>query len=129
MSEEKRMVHAHEIIHAIHIGDKEILFGVNESNTECPYMVCDCSRDNPLGVDQYFNGAGSADYLEMMAEFLSRVTAQIDAVKAEREAIAFPVEPFTAEQCMPNDYSESIENKVARSQPFARIACVQSTAR
>jgi hypothetical protein len=117
LSEEKRMVDAYEVKHSIHIGDKEVLFGVDDSNTEYPYMVCYSTLNNPFSIDQYSDGTGSADYLEMMGEFLSRVTAQIEAVKAEQEAITFPLEPFTAEQCTPNDYQEGIEGKVVALRP------------
>ncbi|WP_061214677.1 hypothetical protein [Syntrophomonas wolfei] len=112
MSEEKRMVDTYEITHAIHVGDKEVLFAVDEKKSDCPYMVCDCTWDNPLGIDHYFNAAGSADYLEMMAEFADRVQAQLEAVKAERDKITVPLSPFTTEHCTPNDYGENIENKV-----------------
>jgi len=47
-----------------------------------------------------------------MAEFISRVTAQLEALKAERDKITVPLQPFTLEHCTPNDYGESIENKV-----------------
>jgi hypothetical protein len=117
MSEEKRMVDAYEIKHAIHIGDKEVLFGIDDKNAQSPYMVCYCTRDNPLDVDRYFDAAGSSDYLEMMGEFLSRLTAQLNAVRAEREAINISLSPFTADQCTPNDYRESIENRVVVIRP------------
>jgi len=37
----------------------------------------------------------SDGYLEMMTEFLSRVHAQIETVKAERDKITVPLPPFT----------------------------------
>lgn len=117
MSEEKRMVDAYEIRHAIHIGDKEILFGIDRMNTDTPYMVCNCTSDNPLGIMQYFGAVGGSDYLELMGEFLTRVTAQYDTVKAERDTIAVPLDLFTIEQCTPNDYRESIEGKVVILRP------------
>ncbi|MDF9409903.1 hypothetical protein L7E55_16380 [Pelotomaculum isophthalicicum JI] len=112
MDEEKRMVDTHEVTHAILVGDREILFAVDDGKTDYPYMVCDCTWDNPLGIDRYYNVVGSADYLEMMAEFTDRVQAQLEAVKAERDKITVPLSLFTAEQCIPNDYGMSIENKV-----------------
>ncbi|MCG9968403.1 hypothetical protein L9W92_10095 [Pelotomaculum terephthalicicum JT] len=112
MAEEKRMVDTYEVTHAIHVGDREILFAVDDGKTDCPYMVCDCTWDNPLGIDHYFNVVGSADYLEMMSEFTNRVRAQLEAVKAERDKITVPLSPFALEHCTPNDYGESIENKV-----------------
>jgi hypothetical protein len=48
-----RMVDGYEIKHAIYIGNKEILFGMDETKPDAPYMVCDCTWDNPLGIDRY----------------------------------------------------------------------------
>lgn len=107
------MVDTYEVKHAIRMGNKEILFTVDDSKADCPYMVCDCTSDNPLSIDQYFNASGSADYLEMMTEFTVRVTAQLEAVRAERDKVTVPMQPFTPAHCFPNDYRESIENKVA----------------
>ncbi len=112
MTEEKRMVGTYEVIHAIHVGDREILFAVDEGKTDCPYMVCNCNWDNPLGIDQFFDPAGSDDYLEMMTKFTDRVQPQLEAVKAKRDKIIVPLLPFTPEHCTPNNYGESIENKV-----------------
>jgi hypothetical protein len=121
MDEEKRMVGSYEIKHAICIGDKEILFGEDESKADSPYMACDCTWDNPLGIDCYGNGVGSSDYLEIMTVFLSRIHTQIDAMKAERNNSPTPLQPFTPEHCNPNDYSKSIENKVV----VIRASCLR----
>lgn len=117
MDDEKRMVDTYEIKHAIHIGDKEILFGVDERKSDCPYMVCNCSWDNPLGIEHYFNAMGSADYLEMMTEFTSRITAQLEAVIAERTKITVPMQPFKLEHCIPIDSMQNLENKVVIINP------------
>lgn len=117
MDEVKRMVDTYEIKHAIHVGDKEILFGVDDAKTDYPYMVCSCTWDNPLGIDQYFNAVASAEYLKMMTEFTARVTMQLEMVKAERDKITIPLQPLMLEHCIPNDYGESIENKVVVIRP------------
>ncbi len=117
MDDEKRIVDTYEIKHAIHIGDKEILFGVDERKSDCPYMVCNCSWDNPLGIEHYFNAMGSADYLEMMTEFTSRITAQLEAVIAERTKITVPMQPFKLEHCIPIDSMQNLENKVVIINP------------
>ena len=115
MDTSERMVDGYEIKHAIYIGNKEILFGMDETKTDCQYMVCDCTWDNPFGIDQYDNAVGSADYFEMMTEFLSRTQAQLEAVKLERVETEIPL--FTKEHCTPNDYSQSIENAVVVIRP------------
>lgn len=112
MNDEKRMVDTFEVIHAIHVGDKEVLFCVDDRKTDTPFMVCCCTWNNPFGIGQFIDAVGSADYLEMMAEFTVRITAQLEAVKVEREKISVPLEPFKLEHCTPNDYGKSIENKV-----------------
>lgn len=117
MGEEKRMVDTYVVEHAIYIGDKEILFGVDDTKHDLTYMVCNCSWDNPLGIERYSNAAGSEDYLEMMSEFAARVTAQLEAVKAERDKIIVPREPLNFEHCNPIDYRENIENKVVVIRP------------
>ena len=117
MNDDKRMMNTYEIKYAIHIGDKEVVFGVDESNADTPYVVSYCSWDNPLSMDQYFNAVGDSDYMELMDEFTSRVTAQIQAVKAERDKVAVPLKPFTVDQCFPNHYGNSIENQVVALRP------------
>lgn len=112
MNDEKRMVDTYEVKHSIHVGDKEILFAVDSTKTDSPYMVCCCTWDNPLGVEQFFDAAGSDDYLEMMTEFTDRVQAQLEAVKSERDKITVPLSPFTLDHCIPDDKRERIENKV-----------------
>lgn len=113
MDNEKRMVDTYEVKHAICMGEKEILFLVDGKSDDSPFLVCNCTWDNPLGVERYSEGVVSADYLEMMTEFTSRVTAQIEAVKAESAKISVPLEPFVLEHCVSDDTGESIEDKVA----------------
>jgi hypothetical protein len=117
MDDEKRMVDTYEVRHAIHVGDKEVIFAVDDTKTDYPYMVCNCTWDNLLGIDHYFNAAASTDYLEMMTEFTDRVTAQLEAVKAEQDKITVPLEPFTLEYCIPNDNGQNLENKVVIIRP------------
>lgn len=117
MGEEKRMVDTFVVKQAIHVGDREIMFAVDDTKTDYPYLVCNCTWDNPLGLEQYSSAVGSADYLEMMTEFTDRVQAQLMAVKSEREKITVPLKPFTLEQCVPNDYGKSIENQVVVIRP------------
>ena len=96
----------------MHVGDKEILFGVDNRKIDCPYIVCNCTWDNPLGIDYYFATVESTDYLEMMTEFTNRVTAQIEEVKTDRNKITVPLKPFTLEHCIPNDSGQNLENTV-----------------
>lgn len=117
MDEEKRMAGDYEIQHAVHVGDKEVLFGEDANSAEMRCMVCFCERNNPLGAEEFTEAQGSSDFLEMMTEFSDRIRLQLEAVKAEREKIAVPLEPFTRGQCTLISGETGIENAVAVIKP------------
>ena len=48
-NEEKRMLGDYEVRQSIHIGKKEVVFGVNETD-KYPFMVCFCTYDNPFSL-------------------------------------------------------------------------------
>ncbi len=108
---EKRMAGTYAIIHAIHLGDNEVVCGQDlKSKDGLVYMVGYCATNDIFR--QYSEIRGSDDYLEVMREFAARVGKQIESVRAEREKVAVPLKVFTPEHCCPNDYAESIEGKV-----------------
>ena len=110
-NEEKRMLGDYEVRQSIHIGKKEVVFGVNEAD-QYPFMVCYCTYDNPLSAAWVTETVGSDDYLEAMQIFTDRVQAQIEAVKEEQSRFDFDMTPFTADDCIPDNQSESIVGKV-----------------
>lgn len=117
MDEEKRMAGSYKVLNSIHIGDREVLFGENQGSTDMRYMVCFCNWNNPLGIENFTDAAGSNDYLEMMTEFNDRVRSQIEAVKSERDKITVPLEPFTLELCDQIKSDTELENTVAVIKP------------
>jgi hypothetical protein len=117
MGEEKRMAGSYEILHAIHVGDKEVLFGEDANSSDMRYMVCFCERGNPLGIEEFTFAQGSSDFLEMMTEFSDRVRSQLEAVKAEHGKITVPLEPFTRAECTSIGYDQNIENMIAVIDP------------
>ena len=99
----------YEVKHAVHIGDKEIIFAVDmNADKGLYYLVCNATRNELF--EQFTDGSG--DYLEMMKEFIDRVGGQIESVRSEQEQINLPDTIFTAEHCYPNDYRQSIDGKV-----------------
>lgn len=111
MSEEKRMIGSYEVEHSIHLGDKEVILGVDKKE-QYPFMVCYCTYDNPLGVPWATEAVGSDDYLEAMQIFMERVQEQIGLVRAEQEQFKFDMKPFTINDCIPDDRNSSIVGKV-----------------
>lgn len=110
-NEEKRMIGSYEVVQSIHIGKKEVVFGVNEKE-EYPFMVCYCTYDNPLSAAWPTAAVGSDDYLEAMELFTERVKDQIEDVEYEQAAFRFNMTPFTIDDCIPDDKNQSITGKV-----------------
>ena len=111
MLDEKRMAGAYEIIHAIHIGEKEVVFGIDMSNDVGKKYMCSFCTSNEL-FSQYDKNMASRDYLEIMKLFCDRVNEQIESVRTDQAKENAPIKVITADMCYPNDYSKSIEGKV-----------------
>ena len=110
-NEEKRMISSYEVTQSIHIGKKEVVFGIDEKE-EYPYLVCYCTYDNPLSAEWVTDAVGSDDYLEAMQMFTDRVQEQIGLVRAEQEQFKFDMTPFTISDCIPDDRDKNIVGKV-----------------
>ncbi len=111
MLDEKRMAGEYEIIHAIHIGEKEVVFGVDKNNESDLKYMCSYCTVNEL-FSQYDENMASGDYLEIMKLFCDRVNEQIESVRADQVKENVPTKVITSDMCYPNDYSKSIEGKV-----------------
>lgn len=110
-NEEKRMLGDYEVRQSIHIGKKEVVFGVNEAD-KYPFMVCFCTYDNPFSLAWATEAVGTDDYLEAMQIFTDRVQAQIEVVKEEQSRFDFDMTQFTKDDCIPDNRNESIVGKV-----------------
>ena len=99
-NEDKRRISSYEVTQSIHIGRKEVVFGVDEK-AEYPFLVCHCTYDNPLSAEWVTDAVGSDDYLEAMQIFTERVQEQIGLVRAEQEQFKFDLKPFTIDDCTP----------------------------
>lgn len=110
-NEEKRMISSYEVTQSIHIGKKEVAFGV-DLKEQYPFLVCYCTYDNPLSAEMVTDAVGSDDYLEAMQIFTDRVQEQIGLVRAEQERFRFDMTPFTIDDCIPDDKGGSIVGKV-----------------
>lgn len=116
MSEEKRMIGSYEVEHSIHLGDKEVILGVDKKE-QYPFMVCYCTYDNPLGVPWATEAVGSDDYLEAMQIFLDRVKAQVELSKTELAKYPFDKTVFTVKDCIPDDKGKTLSARLWLSMP------------
>lgn len=116
MRDEKRMANDYEITQAVHIEDKEVVFGVDDKNEFDLKYLCAYYESNDL-LGQYFDCLVSTDYVEIMKLFAERISKQCDLVRAEQEKVTVPLEMITSEQCILDDYKKSIEGKIIVIRP------------
>jgi len=113
VQQSKRMVSDtnYEVKHAIHVGDKEILFAEDkEAENGMCWFVGDYTENGIIG--QYADCQICDDYLEAMQKFTGRVDRQIEAVKSEVSKSELTHKVFTAEHCHRHDYGQSIDGKI-----------------
>ena len=80
MSDKKRYIAGYEVINSIHIGDKEIVLGMNLNDRDGHYyMLTDCERNELF--ERYTNSVVSNSFIELAESFLCRLNEQIEKVK------------------------------------------------
>ena len=104
----KRMAGNYEIINAIHIGDKEIVLGVDMNNADGHYYyVADCERNE---IFELFNNAVVGDnFIEIAEVYSDRLKEQIEKVKAENKG--YPDTIITADMCE-SKYDKNLEGEI-----------------
>ena len=118
-NEEKRMAGDFEIIHALRIGDREIVLGENPAGVGDEQYMCAFCTQNGLFAS-YTEIMVSNDYPELVRLFGERVEEQ-----AEKTRIALngpkiqgiPNAPITAEGCEVIGYQDDLKGKVVVIKP------------
>ena len=96
MADGKRMADNYEIINTIHIGDKEIVLGVDMKNPDGHYyMVADYERNELF--EQYSNALVNNNFIEIAEIFSDRLREQIEKIKTEE--MDMPKSIITADMC------------------------------
>jgi len=116
MPEEKRMIESYEVKHALQLAGGEVVLAEDMAAAE-PYMVCDCNRDNPFSMDVYTNISVSADYLEVMHEFLRRAAMRVSFIEAERSQRGVTHIPLTADDCITGSHREHYKDRLVVIKP------------
>ena len=118
-NEEKRMAGDYVIIHAFHIGDREIVLGENPASKDDKRYMCAFCTENSLFAS-YTEVMVSDDYSELVKLFGERVAEQ-----AEKTRIALsgpkhqgiPNAPITAEGCKAISYRDDLNGKIVVIKP------------
>lgn len=111
---EKRMAGNYEVTQGIQIGDREVVFGVDEK-AELPYF-CAFYKQNGI-FESYQEGIAGDDYVEMAELFADRVKEQCGKARGEQEAVTVPRVKITADMCKPMSQCGDIAGKVMAVKP------------
>ena len=119
MSDEKRMAGDYEIIQSVYIGDREIVVGENQADTDgLPYLVAYYESNAILG--RYYDAVGSDDFPEIMEIYGQRIMEQAQKTRAELskpKIQGIDNRPITAEGCTPISYDDDLNGKVIVIKP------------
>ena len=119
MSEEKRMAGDYEIIQSVYIGDREIVVGENQANTDGrPYLVAYYESNAIMG--RYYDAVGSDDFSEIMEIYGQRIMEQAQKTRAELSKLkiqGIDNSPITAEGCTRISYDDDLHGKVIVIKP------------
>jgi hypothetical protein len=119
IDQEKRMAGDYEIIHALHIGDREIVLGENPSAPEDERYVCAFCQQHEIFAN-YTEVMVSDDYPELVKLFGERVAEQAEKTHITLNGPkiqGIPNSAITAEDCEQVSYQEDIRGKVVVIRP------------
>ena len=119
MNDEKRMAGDYEIIHAIHIGDREVVVGDNPNAVLNERFMCAYAESNEI-FRRYDEIIISDDFTEIMGIFGNRIAEQAEKTRQERIAPVIQgidVRPLRKEDCAPVSHADDINGKIVVINP------------
>ena len=128
--QEKRMLGDYEVIHSLHIGDREIVVGDYPGAPKDERFLCVTCQHMDVFIKPE-DAIVSDDYTEIIQEYGKRLAAQAEKT---RPVVMRPVldgldtRILTAEDCQVIDNSDDIQNKIVIINPsFLRREYQQQT--
>lgn len=112
-----RMVHSYNVSQAIEIGKVEVILAVDERQQDKPYLVCYCTRQNPLNMEQYYVAEAGSDYLAAMQDFVERIQDEVASLRKERTEQPLNMSVLTANECNLLTNEASLENELLAIRP------------
>ena len=116
---EKRMAGDYVIIHALHIGDREIVLGENPAGVGDERYMCAFCETNTL-LASYTEVMVSDDYPELVKLFGERVAEQAEKTRIELNGPklqGIPNDPITAEGCEVIGHGHDLRGKIVVIKP------------
>lgn len=119
MNDEKRMAGDYEIIHAMHIGDQEIVVGENPAAVVGQMYMCAFCEQNEIFA-RYDEVLCSDDYAEIIGIYGQRVTEQAEKTRIELKGPKIQGTsnaPITTAGCTPITADDDLNGKVVVIRP------------
>ena len=119
IEQEKRMAGDYVIIHAFHIGDREIVLGENPAAERNERYMCAFCDNNGL-MAGYTEVMVSDDYPELARLFGERVAEQAEKTRIDLNSPkiqGIPNAPITAEGCEVINYQHDLQGKIVVIKP------------
>ncbi len=119
IEQEKRMAGDYVIIHAFHIGDREIVLGENPAAERNERYMCAFCDSNGL-MAGYTEVMVSDDYPELARLFGERVAEQAEKTRIDLNGPkiqGIPNAPITAEGCEVIGYQHDLQGKIVVIKP------------
>lgn len=115
---EKRMAGSYEIIQALRVGDREVVFGVDPASDK-PYF---CALYHEIFEiiqirERYEDCFVSDNFVEVAEQFSAYLNQQCKKVREEWAKVTVPRLRITREMCYPNDYEQDINGKIVAIRP------------
>ena len=114
MPDKKRMAGDYVIIHAFHIGDREIVLGENPASKGDDRYMCAFYQNNGL-MASYTEMMVSKDYPELARLFGERVAEQSEKTRIDLNGPkiqGIPNAPITADGCEVIGYQHDLQGKI-----------------
>ena len=101
----------------IEFAGKHTILAENPENPY-PYLICNIKFDNPLGIEERYDGVAFDNYTEAMREFVTRVDGLVSELETARIESGLPFHTLTAaEHCIPDSYKGDYEGKLVIIKP------------
>ena len=115
-TETRREVEGYKEINSMQLARRLVLLCENQHEAE-PYMVCNCRWDNSLGINEYYNGAVTVDFLEAVREFTKRIDALAQEVEAEQGNFKYGRNVLSISDCVPDGLNSDLKGKLIIIKP------------
>lgn len=115
---EKRMAGNYEITQALHIGDREVVFGIDPASDQPYFCALYHEIFEIIQIRERYEACFASDnFVEVAEQFAAYVQEQCQKVREEWAKVTVPRIRITEEMCIPHDYGQDLTGKIVAIKP------------